>query len=123
MNKLILASLVAMMAVVTASGEVKRKALMIMVDGLRADAVENAPMTNLLRLRDGKWQKGYNGFSSLTAHTLYDARPSSAANHAAIATGVTSAKTGVRKNGDTRKIYAAGRNGMSVGELLEKEDK
>ncbi|MBO4287142.1 MAG: alkaline phosphatase family protein [Kiritimatiellae bacterium] len=79
----------------------KPKALMIMVDGLRADAVENAPMTNLLRLRDGKWQKAYRGFSSLTGHTLYDARPSSAANHAAIATGVTAAKTRIFKNGDT----------------------
>ncbi|MBP5510527.1 MAG: alkaline phosphatase family protein [Kiritimatiellae bacterium] len=79
----------------------KPKALMIMVDGLRADAVENAPMTNLLRLREGKWQEGYRGFSSLTGHTLYDAKPSSAANHAAIATGVTAAKTRIFKNGDT----------------------
>lgn len=79
----------------------KPKALMIMVDGLRADAVENAPMTNLLRLRDGKWREGYRGFSSLTGHTLYDARPSSAANHAAIATGVTATKTRIFKNGDT----------------------
>ena len=75
--------------------------LMIMVDGLRADAVENAPMTNLMRLRDGRWQEGYRGLSSLTGHTLYDARPSSAANHAAIATGVTAAKTKILKNGDT----------------------
>ena len=87
--------------VVAAETQLRPKALMIMVDGLRADAVENAPMTNLLRLRDGKWQKGYRGFSSLAGHTLYDARPSSAANHAAIATGVTAAKTGVYKNGDT----------------------
>ena len=88
-------------AVCASAGQMKPKALMIMVDGMRADAVENAPMTNLIRLRDGKWQKGYRGFSSSTGHTLYDARPSSAANHAAIATGVTAGKTKVFKNGDT----------------------
>lgn len=77
------------------------KAIMIMVDGLRADAMENAPMRNLLRLRDGKWQSGYKGFCSTSGLTLHDARPSSAANHATIATGVSAAKTRVFKNGDT----------------------
>ena len=79
------------------------KALMVMVDGLRADAVENIPMPTLLMLRDGKWKTGYKGCYSWTAHTLYDARPSSAANHAAIATGVTAKKTGVYNNGETPK--------------------
>ena len=79
------------------------KALMVMVDGLRADAVENMPMPTLLMLRDGKWQPGYKGCYSWTAHTLYDARPSSAANHTAIATGVTAKKTGVFNNGETPK--------------------
>ena len=79
------------------------KALMVMVDGLRADAVENMPMPTLLMLRDGKWKAGYKGCYSWTAHTLYDARPSSAANHAAIATGVTAKKTGVYNNGETPK--------------------
>ena len=81
----------------------KPKGLMIMVDGLRADAVENAEMPNLMKLKEGKWQPGYQGACSLTAHTLYDARPSSAANHSAIATGVTAAKTGIYKNGETPK--------------------
>ncbi len=94
-------SIVAMVA--RASEPSKKMAIMIMVDGLRADGVENAPMTNLLRLRDGKWSAGYKGFSSFTAHTLHDARPSSAANHAAIATGVTAKKSGIYKNGDTEK--------------------
>ena len=64
-----------------AGGPKKPKALMVMMDGLRGDAVENAPMPNLLALREGRWRSGYKGFSTLTAHTLYDARPSSAANH------------------------------------------
>ena len=83
------------------------KALMVMVDGLRADAVENLPLPTLLMLRDGKWQPDYKGCYSWTAHTLYDARPSSAANHTAIATGVTAKKTGVYNNGETpRGNYA-----------------
>ncbi|MBQ9431786.1 MAG: alkaline phosphatase family protein [Kiritimatiellae bacterium] len=87
----------------TADGARKPKGLMIMVDGLRADAVEESEMPNLRNLKDGKWQPGYQGACSLTAHTLYDARPSSAANHSAIATGVTAAKTGIYKNGETPK--------------------
>ena len=79
------------------------KALMIMVDGMRADAVENMRLPALQALRAGRWQPGYSGFSTLTAQTIPDARPSSAANHAAIATGVTAEKTKVYKNGDTPK--------------------
>jgi len=86
-----------------AGGPKRPKALMVMMDGLRGDAVENAPMPNLLALREGKWRPGYRGFSTLTAHTLYDARPSSAANHCAIATGVTAVKSRIFKNGDTPK--------------------
>ena len=103
MRKTVACAAMAAVAVCACAGQMKPKALMIMVDGMRADVMENAPMTNLLRLRDGRWQKGYRGFSSITGHTLYDARPSSAANHAAIATGVTAAKTGIFKNGDTPK--------------------
>jgi len=42
------------------------KALMVMVDGLRADAVENLPMPTLLMLRDGKWRPDYRGCYSWT---------------------------------------------------------
>ena len=79
------------------------KALMIMVDGMRADAVENMRLPALQALREGRWQPGYSGFSTLTAQTISNARPSSAANHATIATGVTAEKTKVYKNGDTPK--------------------
>ena len=75
------------------------KALVIMLDGLRADAVENADAANLRMLRDGKWQPGYKCAWSLTANTIFDARTVSGPNHVSIATGVTFAKHGVPDNG------------------------
>ncbi len=78
------------------------KALIIMIDGMRADAYDNIPMPNLEKLRAGKWQPGYNGAFSATAWDLDDARPNSAPNHAAIATGVTATKHRIFKNGQTK---------------------
>ena len=75
------------------------KALVIMLDGLRADAVENADAANLRMLRDGEWQPGYQCAWSLTANTIFDARTVSGPNHVSIATGVTFAKHGVPDNG------------------------
>lgn len=75
------------------------KALVIMLDGLRADAVENADAANLRMLRDGEWQPGYKCAWSLTANTIFDARTVSGPNHVSIATGVTFAKHGVPDNG------------------------
>ena len=133
MRKTVACAAMAAVAVCACAGQMKPKALMIMVDGMRADVMENAPMTNLLRLRDGRWQKGYRGFSSITGHTLYDARPSSAANHAAIATG----KCKVSLSGDVddfalwtraltreevRRIHDAGRKGHALGTMLNFSD-
>ena len=75
------------------------KALVVMLDGMRADAVENAHAPNLRMLRDGKWRPGYKCAWSMSACTILDAPTVSAPNHAAIATGVTSAKTKVLANG------------------------
>jgi hypothetical protein len=75
-------------------------ALMIMLDGWRADATENGRMPNARRLAAGKWCRGYNGAYTLTALTVPDAGASSAANHASIATGVTAAKSTIRTNRD-----------------------
>ncbi|MBR4418111.1 MAG: alkaline phosphatase family protein, partial [Victivallales bacterium] len=80
----------------------KPKALLIMLDGFRADAMDNMPIPNINKLRNGTWQPGYKGACSVTGWNLEDARPSSAANHASIATGVTAAKTKVYNNGDTK---------------------
>ena len=75
-------------------------ALVVMLDGCRADAVQNATAPNLQKLMAGQWQPGYRCASSLTAHTIPDGPTHSAPNHAAIATGVTSAKTNVRSNSE-----------------------
>ncbi|MBP5510059.1 MAG: alkaline phosphatase family protein [Kiritimatiellae bacterium] len=76
----------------------KPKALVIMLDGMRADAIENAHAPNLRMLRDGKWQAGYKCAWSLGAHTIYDAVTVSGPNHTAIATGVTAKKHTIMQN-------------------------
>ena len=81
-----------------AAGHLKPKALVIMLDGMRADSVENAYAPNLRMLRDGAWQPGYKCAWSLTAHAIYDAVTVSGPNHTAIATGVTAAKTTIKGN-------------------------
>ena len=86
----------------SAQEKLQPKALIIMIDGMRADAYDNISMPNLEKLRAGKWQPGYNGAFSATAWDLDDARPNSAPNHAAIATGVTATKHKVFKNGQTK---------------------
>ena len=46
-------------AVVGADGAaLKPKALVIMLDGMRADSIENMHTPNLRMLRDGQWQPG-----------------------------------------------------------------
>ena len=94
--------LTACSAPLSAQEKLQPKALIIMIDGLRADAFDNIPMPNLEKLRAGKWQPGYNGAFSATAWDLDDARPNSAPNHAAIATGVTAVKHRIFKNGQTK---------------------
>ena len=73
-------------------------ALVIMLDGQRADSLDNLEMPYLAAVREGKWQPGYNCAWSDSALTIPDARPSSAANHTAIATGVTATKNNVFSN-------------------------
>ena len=73
-------------------------ALVIMLDGQRADSIENLYMPTLQALREGKWQAGYNCAWSDCTLTIPDARPSSAANHTAIATGVVATKNNVFNN-------------------------
>ena len=75
------------------------KALVVMLDGFRADAVENACAPNMQRLVAGKWQPGYGCAWSFTAKTVPDALASSAPNHTAIAVGVTTAKNCVTNTG------------------------
>lgn len=83
-----------------------RKVIVFMLDGLRSDALVNAAVPNMRSLRDGTWQKDYNGAWSLAAATIPDAPTVSAPNHVAIACGVTAAKSGVTGNGANRCDHA-----------------
>ena len=81
----------------------KKKVLIVMLDGLRADAVENFQLPTLLKLKNGTWKPGYKGAWTDSARTILDTVAHSAPNHAAIAAGVTAAKHKVFRNGDTPK--------------------
>lgn len=87
-----------------ADGAKRPMALVVMVDGLRADAVDSGLMPNLDALRLGKWQGGYKAAWSLTAHIAPGADPSSAPNHISIATGYTPATHGGKANGQTASV-------------------
>ncbi len=100
MKNLIALAVVAISLASTAAR--KPKALLIMLDGARADAVATARMPAVQSLRDGSWAPGYSGAWSLFGQNVPDARPSSAANHTAIFTAVNAAKSRVSKNGQTK---------------------
>lgn len=111
MKKLVLAACAAVAAIpplagAGEAGEMRKKALVVMLDGCRADAVENAVAPNLRALMDGRWQQGYKCAWSLTGNTILDAPTMSAPNHLAIATGVTGAKTGQRGNDPNKCDHA-----------------
>ena len=80
----------------------KPKALLIMLDGARADALAAARMPAVQSLRDGSWAQGYRGAWTLFGQNTPDARPSSAANHTAIFTAVNAEKSRVFQNGQTK---------------------
>ncbi len=80
----------------------KPKVLSIMLDGLRGDALDTARVPTIDSLRNGTWAEGYHGASTLTALTVPDALPLSAANHTAILTAVDAVKSRVYKNGQTK---------------------
>jgi hypothetical protein len=86
--------------VLTASADATRRpmALMVMVDGLRADAVQSGEMPNLEMLRAGRWQKGYKTAWSLMGQITPGSLPSSAPNHVSIATGYTPPTHGLKEN-------------------------
>ena len=75
------------------------KSLVLMLDGARDDATLMAKTPHIDSLADGSWADDYKGAWSFFAHTIEDAPPNSAPNHAAIITGVTADKSQVRDNG------------------------
>ena len=76
------------------------KALVVMLDGLRADVVENGDMPVVRSLMEGTWQPGYGAAWSLAGSTIRDAITESAPNHVSIATGVSAARHGIGSNAD-----------------------
>ena len=102
MATIALAFATVLLLAVPALADAKRPmALMIMVDGMRADAVETQYMPNLAKLRNGEWQAGYKAAWSMDAQIAPGSIPSSAPNHVSIATGVSPSKHKVTKNGET----------------------
>ena len=58
-----------------ADGAKRPMTLVVMVDGLRADAVETGEMPNLERLRAGKWQPSYKSAWSVTGEITPGSAP------------------------------------------------
>ncbi len=106
MKKLLIAAVVLLTAFAAAaagkSSVANKKVLVIMLDGVRADAVLHTSMPTLNAVRDGRWQAAYKCASTDAAMVVQDAPPHSAPNHASIATGVTAAKHKVTRNGKTK---------------------
>ena len=87
-----------------ADGEKRPMALMVMFDGLRADGIESGSMPNVMSLRNGTWQAGYNGAWSVTAQIAPGSDSVSAPNHISIATGYSPARHGATANGQTANV-------------------
>lgn len=106
MKKLLIAAVVLLTAFAAAaagkSSVANKKVLLIMLDGVRADATLHTSMPTLNAVRDGRWQAAYKCASTDAAMVVQDAPPHSAPNHASIATGVTAAKHKVTRNGKTK---------------------
>lgn len=102
MKRLVLLSLTAVAACAALAGPERRKmALLVMVDGMRADAVECGAMPNVRALMNGTWESGYRCAWTLDGQIATGSVPSSAPNHVSIATGVAPSKHGVSYNGQT----------------------
>lgn len=105
MLKTLFILLAALLGVTLVNGAevLKKKVLIVMIDGMRADAFAAFKPPTLTKLMKGEWKPNYKGAWSLCARTIPDAPAHSAPNHAAIATGVTAAKHKVTSNGTTKQ--------------------
>jgi predicted AlkP superfamily pyrophosphatase or phosphodiesterase len=74
------------------------RSLVVCFDGWRADAVGPSATPTVDRLANGRWQPGYRAFFAPRARTIDDGPSLSGPNHAAILTGVTARRHGVRSN-------------------------
>lgn len=82
----------------------KKKSLVVILDGVRADALLNSGAAQLTQLIREPWQDDYETVYSFKAQTVPDANPNSGANHTSIMSGVTAAKHGVYTN----RMFAEG---------------
>ena len=98
MGRLVILAAAAASTILPTFADKRPMALVIMVDGMRADAVQSGEMPNLERLRAGKWQAGYRTAWSLTGQITPGSAPSSAPNHVSIATGYTPTTHGLVSN-------------------------
>lgn len=93
---------VALVALVTGchvlAAEKRPMAILFMLDGLRADAVESGLMPNLVKLQKGGWRAGYRCAWTLSGFVNNGVISASAPNHASIAMGVTYQKHHVTAN-------------------------
>ncbi len=101
MNKLRIGLLLAALVPALEGWAGTPKAIMFMLDGMRADAIEAVDMPNVNKLRFGTWQPGYKGCWTVTGQSVPDAAPNSAPNHVSLATGVTASRHRVTVNGQT----------------------
>lgn len=86
--------------------ELTKKSLVIMIDGMRSDALYNAVTPNIDSIINETWADGYSTSWTYGATTL--GVPSSTTNHVSIATGVAPAKHLVTNNGvSTADNYTA----------------
>ncbi len=98
------------------------KTLVVMLDGVRADATNIASTPHIDSLRNGSWAEGYHGAWSFAAHTIRDAAPNSAPNHTAIATGVSATKSHVKGN-DYFEDYSKSNASAAYNNFLSRIEK
>ena len=98
LGRFVFAAVLAPFLAMASEGAPTPKALIVMWDGCRADAIANCNVPNLRKLAFGKWQPGYNGAWSFCGKPIHDARGYSFANHASILNGVTATKHNVYFN-------------------------
>ena len=91
-------------AVLALGTEVKPKSVVIMFDGMRADAVFNADMPNYRRIMSGQWVTGYHAAWSPNCRTTTGAPADSAPNHVTIATGMEASSHKATGNGKTKNV-------------------
>jgi len=80
------------------------KSLVIVLDGVRSDALVQAHTPMINRLQANRWQKNYFCAWSYFARPVEDAAPNSGPNHVAILTGAPLEIHGITKNRDLQFI-------------------